>query len=189
LIIQKKREGGYLYYKSNPRLTAVSLGISTLTFFVYMFYFDILVPFIPQGSVRYSYGSILFAIPVFLLLGAQSLFTTYLLHLTTKVIDEQKRDLNKAYFVSSLAIFLFSICYVFHPYYGPYSFIVYFTPAGQNFPAYTIPLFSAWFAVMIGIIAYAIRATFDLEDHPQVGIKRILILSATMFAVILAMAS
>ena len=189
MIIQEKKR--YLSYESNPRLLAVSFALTALAFVLYMLYFDILVPSIPHGgSVRYSSGPY-FVLPVFLLVGGQILFNTYLLHVSIKAGEEGRQDLIKAFFVSSVQVFLFSLFYAFHPFYGPYTFIVYFTPGqgGQNFPSYSIPLFSLWVMVIIGVTTFLIRKVFDLKDHPSIGTKRILILSATMLGVILSMAS
>ncbi|MGI0078247.1 MAG: hypothetical protein ACRECH_01335 [Nitrososphaerales archaeon] len=177
----------YLSYEKNDRLFVLSLLFSAATFVVYMVYFDILVPFIPQGSVRYNSDGF-FAIPVFLLISAQTLFVTYFLHATIKAIDQKKRDLLKAYFVSSVEIFLFSLLYVFFPYYGPYTYVVYFMP-GENFPLLSYPLLVFWTMITILATSLMIEREFHLVQNRHIGPKRLFILGATMLAAIIAMAS
>lgn len=46
----------YIAYQMNVRLLLISLCFSIATFVVYVWFFDILAPFIPEGSVRSSYG-------------------------------------------------------------------------------------------------------------------------------------
>ena len=177
----------YLSYERNDKLFALSLFFSAATFAVYMLYFDILVPFIPQGSVRYNSDGF-FALPVFLLISAQTFFVTYFMHVTIKAIDQKMRDLVKAYFIASVEIFLFSLLYSFFPDYGPYTFVVYFMP-GESFPLYSYPLLVFWTMITVLATSLIIERMFHLVETKHIGPKRLLILAATMLAAIIAMAS
>ena len=110
----------YVMYRPNVRLLAASLLLSFATFAIYLRYFDILAPFIPDGSVRLNSG-VFFALPVFLLLGGQTIFDMWFTHVSVTLATPEKRDALKAYFVASFIILLFSVYYVIFPYYGPYT--------------------------------------------------------------------
>ena len=177
----------YLTYQRDSKIFGLSLSFSAATFVIYSLYFDILAPFIPGGSVRQNSGPF-FEIPVLVLLGAQTLFITYLVHIQIKILDQSKRDLTKAYLASSATIFLFSIFYALFPYYGPYAYVVYFMP-GNTFPSYAIPVLVIWTLAIIFVSAFAVRRLFHLDGSKEIGPKRTLLMAATILAVIIAMAS
>lgn len=177
----------WVTYKPNSRLMAAGLLLSVMTFGVYLRYFDILAPYIPQGSVRANSG-VFFGVPVFLLLGGQTLFAMWLTHVTITVASPEKRDALKAYFVASFEILLFSLYYVIFPYYGPYTFIVYFMP-GEAFGGLAIPILVAWtLAIVLGTYLVT-QLTFRIQNTPRLGTARKLLLAASALAVILVMAS
>jgi hypothetical protein len=169
------------------RLLTISLCFSIATFVIYAVFFDILVPFIPGGSVRSNSGTF-FLVPVLLLLSGQTLFTTWLLHIAVTIVAASKRDALKAYFVASVQVFLFSIFYIFFPQYGPYTFIVYFMP-NQNFIPYSYPVIIVWTAFAILATFFMIKRVFRLQNSSSFGRWRRLLLAATMLAMTMVMAS
>ena len=177
----------YLLYKWNPEIFLLSLCFSIGATVVYGFFFDILVPFIPGGSVRASYG-FFFAIPIILLVSAQTLFTTWLAHISVNTSVPGKGDALSAYFVASVEVFLFSIYYVIFPSYGPYTFVVFFTP-GNNFGLTALPIVIIWTVITILATFALLRRIFRLEATPKFGPVRMLLLTATMLAMMMVTAS
>lgn len=176
----------YVMYRSNVKLLAASLLLSAATFAVYLRYFDILVPFIPDGSVRVNSG-LFFAFPVFLLLGGQTLFDLWFTHVSVALATPEKRDALKAYFVASFQILLFSLYYVIFPYYGPYAYIVYFMP-DQSFGRLAYPILIAWTLVIVAGTYLLTKWAFGLGDS-GFGAKRRLLLASGALAMIMVMAS
>ena len=179
--------GRYVTYRRDRRLLLASLCLSTATFAIYLQYFDILAPYIPQGSVRSNSG-IFFGLPVFILLGGQTLFDTWFMHTSITLGAPDKRDALKAYFVASFQILLFSGYYVIFPYYGPYTYVVYFMP-GESFGSLAYPILIAWtLAIIVGTYLLTEWA-FRIENDSHFGRKRKLLLAAGALALILVMAS
>jgi hypothetical protein len=171
----------------DTRLLVISLCLSIATFAVYVRYFDILAPFIPGGSVRSSYG-VFFFVPIILLVSAQTLFDTWLTHIVISVVSPGRKDALRAYLVASEVVFLFSVLYVFFPYYGPYTFVVYFTPdSGFGIAAY--PILVAWTVATIFGTSILIKRVFHLENKNDFGPARRLLLAATMLAIAMVIAS
>lgn len=177
----------FLAYRMDRRLLFVSLCFSVTTFAVYETFFDILVPFVPGGSVRSNSGPF-FLVPVLLLLSAQTLFITWLTHVVIATVAPSEKDALRAYCVASGQILLFSIFYVFFPYYGPYTFVVYFMP-NQGFAPYTYPILVVWTVTTILVTFLLIRRAFRLESNSNFGSGRRLLLAATMLAITMVIAS
>ncbi len=174
-------------YKPNTRLLIVSLLLSIMTFVIYLRYFDILAPSIPQGSVRANSG-VFFGLPVFLLLGGQTLFTMWLTHISITVTSPANRDALKSYFLASFEILLFSFYYVIFPYYGPYTYVVYFMP-NETFGRFAYPILVAWTLVIVLASYFLLGRTFKIENSRHLGTARKLLLVAAALAMILVMAS
>ncbi len=179
--------GKYVSYHADKRVAFVSLAFSTAAFVIYATFFDILAPFIPGGSVRSNSGFFFF-IPVLLLVSAQTLFITWLVHVVVAIVAPSKRDALKAYLATSVQVFLFSIFYVLFPRYGPYTFIVYFMP-NQSFASYSYPLLITWTAFAVFATYLIIKRVFRLENSDHFGQGRRLLLAATMFAMMMVIAS
>ena len=177
----------YVAYRMDGRLLAASLAVSATTFAIYAQYFDILVPFIPGGSVRVNSG-LFFVLPITLLLSAQTLFATWITHMVVGAAAPEKKDALKAYFVAAVEIFLFSVFYAFFPYYGPYTFIVYFMP-GASFGPDCFPLLVGWTLVTIVGSALLTRRTFGLPSDERFGTLRNLLFAAAILALIMVTAS
>jgi|SRR5271157_3256560 len=171
---------------ADSRLFFASFGLTVVTFGVYARFFDILAPFIPGGSVRDSSG-LLFAIPIFLLLSGQTLFTTFLTYISVGAVNPGKKDVLKANFVASVQILLFSVLYIFFPSYGPYTYVVYFMPK-ESFAPFSYPLLVAWTLAVIFATALLTRRIFGLEKDPGFSFVKSLMLAATSLAVIMMMA-
>jgi hypothetical protein len=174
-------------YNWNPTLFLLSFCFSIGASVVYWGYFDILAPFIPGGSVRASYG-VFFVIPVILLVSGQTLFTTWLAHVAVSTAAPGKGDALKAYLVSSVEVFLFSLYYVIFPTWGPYTFVVYFTPVHVFGPA-ALPIVIIWTIFTILVTYALLRRVFRIEPTPKFGPVRMLLLAATMLAMMLVTAS
>jgi len=174
-------------YKPNTRLLIASMLLSIATFVIYLRYFDILAPSIPQGSVRANSG-VFFGLPVFLLLGGQTLFTMWLTHVSITVTSPANRDALKAYFIASFEILLFSFYYVIFPYYGPYTYVIYFMP-NETFGEFAYPMLVIWTLVIILGSYLLMGRTFNIKNNRQLGTAKKLLLVASALAMILVMAS
>jgi hypothetical protein len=177
----------YLMYKPNTKLLLVALCLSLATFVIYLQYFDVLAPGIPDGSVRANSG-VLFSAVAFLLLGGQTLFDMWLTHVSISFASPEQRDALKAYLVASFQILLFSVYYVIFPYYGPYIFVVYFMP-GQGFGPWAYPVLVVWTLVIVLGTYSVTQRTFRIENGPRFGTVRKLLLASATLALILVMAS
>lgn len=137
--------------------------------------------------MRASYG-VFFLVPVILLVSGQTLFTTWLAHISVSTAAPGKGDALKAYFVAAVEVFLFSLYYVIVPFYGPYTFVVYFTPI-DTFGSYDYLMITLWTIFAILVTYLLLRRVFRLEATPSFGPVRMLLLAATMFAMMLVAAS
>jgi hypothetical protein len=169
------------------RVLLASLIISVSTFAIYARYFDILVPFIPGGSVRENSG-LFFALPVVLLVSGQSLFATWVNHVAIGSSTPEKKDALRAYFVASIQILLFSLYYAMFPYYGPYTFVVYFMPGQSFFPGAYFVLVAWTLAIVLGS-AVLIREIFGLRGDGRMGAVRSILMAAAVLALIMVTAS
>lgn len=177
----------WVTYKPSARLLVASVVLSVTTFAVYLRYFDILAPFIPDGSVRANSG-LFFGVPVFVLLGGQTLLAVWFTHSSITLAAPEKRDALKAYFVVSFEILMFSFYYVIFPYYGPYTFIVYFMPS-EAFSRFAYPVLVAWTLTIVLGTYLLMQRTFRIQNTPRLGTARKLLLVAGVLAVILVTAS
>lgn len=177
----------YLTYRPNTKLLVVALCLGVATFAVYLRYFDILAPSIPEGSVRANSGPF-FGVPVFLLLCGQTMFDMWLTHVSISYVSPEQRDALKAYFVASFQILLFSVYYVIFPYHGPYTFVIYFMP-GQDFGAWAYPILVVWTLVIVLGTYFVTQRVFRIGNSPRFGTGRKLLLASATLALILVMAS
>jgi hypothetical protein len=99
-----------------------------------------------------------------------------------------KGDALKAYLVASVEVFLFSLYYVIFPTWGPYTFVVYFTPV-RVFEPTALPLVILWTIFTILATFALLRRVFRLEATPRFGPVRMLLLAATMLAMMMVTAS
>lgn len=177
----------WVTYDADRRLMALSLALSGSALVVYLGYFDILAPAIPHGSVRANSGSF-FIVPVFLLVAGQTLIDTWLTHTSVALAAPEKRDALKAYFVASLQVLLFSLIYVVFPFYGPYTFVIYFMP-GESFGPLAYPILVLWVFAVVLVTAKAATWAFGLRNDARFRLPKMLLLSATTLAIILVAAS
>ena len=137
--------------------------------------------------MKAGYG-VFFVIPIVLLISAQTLFTTWLAHIAVGTGAPGKGDALKAYFVASVEVFLFSIYYVIFPFHGPYTFVVFFTPA-NTFGTMALPIVVAWTIFTIVVTFALLRRVFRLETTARFGPVRMVLLASTMLAMMMVTAS
>ena len=177
----------FVTYRSDYKVLAAALCLTGAPFAVYLGYFDILAPAIPQGSVRANSGAF-FAVPVFLLLSGQTLIATWLTHISMAVASPERKDALRAYLVASFQVLLFSGFYVLFPFYGPYTFVVYFMP-GESFGRFAYVILVGWtLAIILATTALTKRA-FNLDGDTRLGLARRLLLAATTLVIVLVTAS
>lgn len=176
----------WVTYKPDARLFMASFCLSAATFIVYLRYFDILAPFIPEGSVRASSGAF-FALPVFILIGGQTLIAMWFLHSSIALASPGKKDALKAYFVSAFQILLFSVYYIIFPHYGPYIFVVYWMP-GESFGSLAYPVLVLWtLAIILG--TYLVSQQAFKVDGASFGRAKRLLLAAGVLSLLIVIAS
>jgi hypothetical protein len=176
----------WVTYKPDAKLFLASFCLSVATFVVYLRYFDILAPVIPDGSVRASAGDF-FAIPVFILVGGQTLIAMWLVHFSIALASPENRDALRAYFVSAFQILLFSGYYVIFPHYGAYIYIVYWIH-GENFGTFAYPILILWtLAIVLGTYLATLWA-FKV-DGSRFGTTKRLLLAAGVLSMMIVIAS
>lgn len=177
----------WVTYRPDRRIMAASLVLSATTFAVYLGYFDILVPFIPRGSVRANSG-LFFALPVFLLVSGQTLIDTLVTHTSVALAAPEKKDALRAYFVASFQVLLFSVIYIVFPHYGPYTFVVYFMP-GESFGRFAYLILVAWVLAVVFATTELSTWAFGVQHDRRFSLSKRLLLSATTLAIVLVAAS
>ena len=126
-------------------LAACTIAFTIASFVIYMLFYDILIPGLPNGSYRLAVGS-MFAIPALLLLAGQVAIGGLIILFAASSIRREKLSKSiyvKSLFVASLLTLLFSVTYVIYPFFGPFYYIV-FSSGGVS------PL------ILIGEIAWTI---------------------------------
>lgn len=154
MAVVKWRE--VLAYRKDNRLLSATVIFTALAFAVYLLYFDILIPGLPDGSYRLAVGQ-WFAVPSLMLALGQALIFGFFLHMTVSAFT-RRSDFLKAVFVSSFLTFLFSLTYIIFPSYGPFYFIV-FAVGG---PWHALPVEILWSAVIVTAGAFLIRGFYGL---------------------------
>ncbi len=101
------------------KLVAVLFFI--LSFVVFSFYLDILIPGLPGDSERAHIGFLLFLIPSFLLAGGQLTIGGFMIFMTVPAVSKGRNKLRmwKCMALGGYLTFLFSLEYVVYPYRGP----------------------------------------------------------------------
>jgi hypothetical protein len=168
------------------RVLFASFALSAVSFAMYLEFFDILAPVIPGGSVRLNSG-VFFVLPVFLLVGGQTLFGTWLTHFVVTVAEPEKRDALRAYLVTAAEIFMFSFFYVLSPSYGPYTFVVYFMPR-EAFGPLILPMLALWALATVLVTYLVLTRSFGFGANSRFGIKSRLLFSAAMLAMLIVIA-
>ncbi len=132
------------------KLFALTVLLSSISFVIYLLFYDILIPGLPGGSYRQAVGS-LFAIPSLLLLLGQVGIGGLIILFAVSSIKKEKlsRDAYaKCLFTSSVITFLFAFTYVIYPLYGPFYYIVFATGAA---PPGVLLVEIVWTAVMLSL--------------------------------------
>jgi len=170
-------------YKKNNLALFLSFVFIILSFSIYSFYYDILIPGIPSGSYKKIVGNY-FLIPVTILTSAQILFNSGMIHVITRAIIPNKRDFLKALFASSILVFLFSVFYLIFPFYGPFLYIV---KSVDGFDISTYLVLISWTTFSIFSTAFLIRKIYSPEK--SLSWKKTLLIVASLFAITMVIAS
>lgn len=120
-----------------------SVILFLLTFVIYVNFFDILIPGLPNGSYRQAVGP-LFAIPSFLLAGGQVLIGGLIIYFISSKFSP-KAKLQKSLFISAAVTLFFSFTYVIFPFFGPFYYIV-FAVGG---PPHALLVEVVWSVIML----------------------------------------
>ncbi|KHO47381.1 MAG: hypothetical protein QT00_C0002G0031 [archaeon GW2011_AR5] len=129
-------------------LSIATAVLSAVSFVIYLSFYDILIPGLPEGSYRLAIGS-MFAIPALLLaLGQVGIGGAIITFAVSSIRKERlsKENYLKSLFVASLITLLFAFTYVIYPFYGPFYYIVF--SAGGLSPV-IIAGEIAWTAIMV----------------------------------------
>lgn len=173
----------WVAYKKNNSILFLSFVFIILSFSIYSLYFDILIPGIPSGSYRKNVGDY-FIFPVFFLISAQILSNSGIIHTVIKAVAPEKKDFLKAFFVSSVLVFLFSVLYVVFPFYGPFLYIV------RSIGSFDVPTYlflALWTSFSIFLTNHLMRKMYSLGK--SLAWKKTLLITAFLFAMTMSMAS
>lgn len=129
----------------NKNYLACAVIFSLIAFAVYLQFFDILIPGLPNGSYRLAVGQF-FAIPAFMLAGGQVLIGGAIIFFAASTFGKA-REFEKSLFISSVLVLMFSLTYVLFPMYGPFYYIV-FAVGG---PPYALALEFLWSISMLAV--------------------------------------
>ena len=102
---------------------------------IYLLFYDILIPGLPNGSYRLAVGQF-FAIPSLLLLLGQVLIGGMIILFASSSIKKEKLNADnfaKPLFIASFLTLIFAVMYVIYPFFGPFYYIVF--SSGGIFPA------------------------------------------------------
>ena len=116
------------------------------SFVIYMNYYDILIPGIPNGSYRLAVGN-LFAIPVFILSVGQVLIGAFMIFACAYLFKGKERA-TRSFFISSVMVALFSFTYVIFPMFGPFYYIVFAT---GGTPSNVLEVEIAWTIITLAV--------------------------------------
>ncbi len=143
-------------YPNKYVLTTFALWLAS--FIIYLNYYDILIPGLPNGSYRLAIGE-LFAIPVFLLSVGQVVIGAVMIFASVNLF-RKKPNMAKSLFISSFMVFLFSLTYIIFPMFGPFYYIVFVT---ADAPSYVLGIEMAWTAVTLVISTISIAKLNGLK--------------------------
>ena len=162
--------------KADARLLLIALTFTLMAFTVYMLFFDILIPGLPDGSYRKAVGS-LFAIPAFLLAIGQTGIGGFFINGLAVYFGAQGR-LDKALLVASALTMMFSLTYAMFPNYGPFYYIVFATGG----PGYALPVEIIWSLAMAGVGTLLCRRVFGLRARDSFLIVASVLIGITVAA-------
>lgn len=165
------------HHEKNSKLYFIVLLFFLAAVTVYALYFDILIPGLPGGSYRKAVGS-LFIIPSALLAFGQIFISGFFLHMISAALTK-KSDFLKAMAITSAMTLMFSLTYVWLPFYGPFYYIVGFV---MNDPGYVLPIEIAYTAFMVVVSSYLIRSVYRMEPKTSVFVAMTILLGITVAA-------
>ena len=128
------------------------------SFLVYLNFFDILIPGLPNGSYRAVVGA-WFAVPSFILSVGQILISGFIISAAVHLFGGKVRP-SRSLFTASLMVFLFSLTYVIFPFFGPFYYIIFY--AG-GVPPYVLAIEVAWSAALLAVSTLLISKLHKME--------------------------
>jgi hypothetical protein len=162
----------------------VSLVLLGLAVVNYSFCFDVLAPGFPNGGSIRAYMGPWFIGPIVLLTAIQALFSSGLLHITTRAFYPDRRDFLKALFTTSLLTALFSVYYDLVPSWGPYTFL---TGAFRGVPGTTYVILGLWTAFSVLTTALVIWRIYRFRSG-EIRKDALILLSGCLFILVMAFA-
>lgn len=151
-----------------------------VSFLIYLSYYDILIPGLPNGSFRLAVGPLIVA-PFFILAAGQVVIGGLIIYFgVTSIIRrcEFKKDYTISLFIASLMTFLFSLTYVIYPFYGPFYYIIFL--AGG--PPEVILVEIIWSAIMLAASTLLIGKLHKIKRKYAFLIAAIAIIFITVAA-------
>ena len=142
--------------------SAATIALSAIAFVIYMLFYDILIPGIPNGSYRLAVGPLL-AVPALLLLIGQVAIAGLMILFAVSSLKGEKlsgNNFSKSLLVASVITLLFAFTYVIYPLYGPFYYIVFATGSA---PAGVIFVEAAWTVVMIAASTLLIKKLHGIK--------------------------
>jgi len=130
------------------------------SFVIYLNYYDILIPGIPDGSYRLAVGT-LFVIPAFILSVGQLLIGAFIIF-AAAYLFKGREHVTRSFFVSAVVVFLFSLTYVIFPMFGPFYYIVFATGIA---PPHVLEVEIAWTLTILAVSTLLIAKMNKIKMH------------------------
>ena len=143
-----------------------------------MFYYDTLIPGLPEGSYRLANPGGFLLATIWLTLG-QIIIAGFILHMMAGAVDRRNEDYLKALFIVSLMTLLFAYTYVIFPQFGPFFYIVYSVGLA---PWYAVPFEILWTSFVVILGAALIRREYRLTMNLATLFSLIIYLGITAAA-------
>ena len=140
------------------RYLLAAIFLALISFVVYVNYYDILIPGIPNGSYKLAVGN-LFAIPSFILLAGQVFVGAFIIYACVYLFHG-KEHATKSLLISSTMAFMFSLTYVIFPMFGPFYYIVFATGTA---PPHVIEIELVWTILTLSISTFLVSRLGKVE--------------------------
>lgn len=148
---------GIFSYQENHKKGLLTLAFFVLAFVLYAFYYDILIPGLPDGSYRLATNNGLIIV-AFLLAGGQTAIGGFFLNVCAGA-SGAKLDYQNGLLISAFMTFMFSMTYFFFPNFGPFYYIAFAT---SNAPWYVFPFEVIWTAIVICTSALITKREYNI---------------------------
>lgn len=146
-------------YRMNARRLVIGVACAVVAYVLYLSYYDILIPGLPEGSYRLA-TTLGFAVASFLLVGGQILIGGFLINVMAAFGRARNEDCLKGDSIASVMTVLFALTYAIFPHFGPFYYIVFSATQG----AWYVMLFEVlWSAFIVLIGAALIRWQYNIR--------------------------